>query len=104
MLKSNLVEDLVNKSRIPQKQAEVVVETVFESMKSALVRGENIEIRGLGTFHVKQYEGYEGRNPKTGAAILVKAKRGVLFRAGKDLRDRLNRVRVAATRRAASGS
>jgi len=60
-------------------------------MKNALCKGENIEIRGLGAFHVKHYEGYQGRNPKTGEVIPVKPKRGILFRTGKELRDRVNR-------------
>jgi integration host factor subunit beta len=73
------------------KQAEATVETIFETMKDALCRGENIEIRGLGAFHVKSYDGYQGRNPKTGQIIPVKPKRGLLFRTGKELRDRVNR-------------
>lgn len=91
MLKSDLVNVLVSKRGITQKQAEATVETVFDSMKEALVRGENIEIRGLGAFHVKHYPGYQGRNPKTGEVIPVKPKRGLLFRTGKELRDRVNR-------------
>jgi integration host factor subunit beta len=91
MLKSDLVNVLVSKRGITQKQAEATVETVFDSMKDALVRGENIEIRGLGAFHVKHYPGYQGRNPKTGEVIPVKPKRGLLFRTGKELRDRVNR-------------
>ena len=67
------------------------IETIFEAMKDALCRGENIEIRGLGAFHVKNYQGYQGRNPKTGQVIPVKPKRGLLFRTGKELRDRVNR-------------
>ncbi len=91
MLKSDLIAILVQKRGITQKQAESTVETVFESMKDALCAGENIEIRGLGAFHVKHYEGYQGRNPKTGQVIPVKPKRGILFRTGKELRDRVNR-------------
>ncbi len=91
MLKSDLVNVLVSKRGVTQKQAEATVETIFDSMKDALVRGENIEIRGLGAFHVKHYEGYQGRNPKTGEVIPVKPKRGLLFRTGKELRDRVNR-------------
>jgi integration host factor subunit beta len=67
-------------------------------MKDALCRGENIEIRGLGAFHVKHYEGYQGRNPKTGQVIPVKPKRGLLFRTGKELRDRVNRANPTTTR------
>jgi integration host factor subunit beta len=91
MLKSDLVNILVEKRGVTQKQAEATLETIFESMKDALCRGENIEIRGLGAFHVKSYQGYQGRNPKTGQIIPVKSKRGLLFRTGKELRDRVNR-------------
>src|ERR1051325_7122651 len=90
MLKSDLVNVLVAKRGVTQKQAEATIETIFESMKGALCQGENIEIRGLGAFHVKHYEGYQGRNPKTGEVIPVKPKRGILFRTGKELRDRVN--------------
>jgi integration host factor subunit beta len=92
MLKSDLVSILVQKKGITQKQAESTVEAIFDAMKAALLRGENIEIRGLGAFHVKHYEGYQGRNPKTGEVIRVKAKKGILFRTGKELRDRVNRL------------
>jgi integration host factor subunit beta len=91
MLKSDLINVLIAKRNVTQKQAEATVETIFESMKDALCRGENIEIRGLGAFHVKEYQGYQGRNPKTGQVIPVKPKRGLLFRTGKELRDRVNR-------------
>ncbi len=91
MLKSDLINILVAKRGVTQKQAEATIETIFEAMKDALCRGENIEIRGLGAFHVKNYEGYQGRNPKTGQVIPVKPKRGLLFRTGKELRDRVNR-------------
>jgi integration host factor subunit beta len=91
MLKSDLINILVVKRGVTQKQAESTIETIFDSMKDALCRGENIEIRGLGAFHVKHYEGYQGRNPKTGEVIPVKPKRGILFRTGKELRDRVNR-------------
>jgi integration host factor subunit beta len=91
MLKSDLINILVVKRGVTQKQAELTIETIFEAMKTALCKGENIEIRGLGAFHVKHYEGYQGRNPKTGEVIPVKPKRGILFRTGKELRDRVNR-------------
>jgi integration host factor subunit beta len=90
MLKSDLIAMLVSRRQLTQKQAEQTVETIFEAMKDALCRGENIEIRGLGAFHVKQYQGYNGRNPKTGEVIPVKPKRGILFRTGKELRERVN--------------
>ena len=98
MLKSDLINILVSKRGITQKQAEATVETIFESMKDAICRGENIEIRGLGAFHVKHYDGYQGRNPKTGQVIPVKPKRGLLFRTGKELRDRVNRANPTTAR------
>jgi integration host factor subunit beta len=96
MLKSDLIAELVKRPGISQKQAESTIETIFDSMKDALCRGENIEIRGLGAFHVKHYEGYQGRNPKTGEVIPVKPKRGILFRTGKELRDRVNQAEEPA--------
>src|SRR5271167_2870304 len=96
MLKSDLINILVAKRAITQKQAEATVETIFEAMKEALCRGENIEIRGLGAFHVKNYDGYQGRNPKTGEVIPVKPKRGLLFRTGKELRERVNHAPPSA--------
>ncbi len=104
MLKSDLIAILVQKRGITQKQAESTIETIFESMKDALCAGKNIEIRGLGAFHVKHYEGYQGRNPKTGQVIPVKPKRGILFRTGKELRDRVNHIESAAPAVAPSGS
>jgi integration host factor subunit beta len=97
MLKSDLIAILVQKRGITQKQAESTIETIFESMKDALCADENIEIRGLGAFHVKNYEGYQGRNPKTGQVIPVKPKRGILFRTGKELRDRVNRAHLQSS-------
>ena len=91
VLKSDLVNILVAKKNVTQKQAEATVEIIFGAMKDALVAGENIEIRGLGAFHVKHYGAYQGRNPKTGDPIAVRSKRGLLFRAGKELKDRVNR-------------
>ena len=95
MLKSDLINILIAKRQLTQKQAEQTVETIFESMKIALCKGDNIEIRGLGAFHVKKYEGYNGRNPKTGEVIPVRPKRGILFRTGKELRERVNRAASA---------
>ncbi len=94
MLKSDLVNLLVAKKGVTQKQAEATIDTIFDSMRDALIRGENIEIRGLGAFHVKHYRSYEGRNPQTGDPIQVKAKRGLRFRPGKELKERVNRPGV----------
>jgi integration host factor subunit beta len=90
MLKSDLVNLLVAKRGITQRQAEQTIEHIFEAMRDELVQGNNIEIRGFGAFHVKEYKGYQGRNPKTSETIEVRPKRGVLFRTGKELRERVN--------------
>ena len=92
MLKSDLINLLIQKRGISQKQAEQAIELIFGGMARALIQGENIEIRGLGSFHLKEYKGYRGRNPRTGKVIPVGAKRGVLFRCSKQMRDRLNRL------------
>jgi integration host factor subunit beta len=59
-------------------------------MAEALQRGETIELRGFGTFSVRSYRGYEGRNPRNGEPVQVKAKRLAFFKVGKDLRERVN--------------
>lgn len=96
MLKSDLVTLLIDRAGLAPRVAEDAVDHIFDTLKAALARGEHIEIRGLGAFHVKEYKGYVGRNPKTSAAINVKPKRGVLFRTGKDLRERLNTAPLPA--------
>jgi integration host factor subunit beta len=90
MLKSDLVNILMNQRSLSQRVAEEALEHIFDAMKAELVKGENIELRGFGSFHVKSYDGYTGRNPKTLQIIKVRPKRGVLFRTGKELRERLN--------------
>jgi integration host factor subunit beta len=90
MLKSDLITILIERRGMTEAQAEAAVETILKSMADALCAGEGIEIRGFGAFHVKHYDGYQGRNPKTGEVIAVKAKRGVLFRTGRELRERMN--------------
>jgi integration host factor subunit beta len=75
--------------RLSWRGAEVIVNEVFESLTQALVRGERIEIRGFGSFVVKQRQPREGRNPKTGALVSVHAKRVPFFRVGKELRLRV---------------
>ncbi|AMD91704.1 HU family DNA-binding protein [Desulfomicrobium orale] len=90
MNKSELVQSLANKLNVPVEDAAVIVDTFFESMREALLRGDRIEIRGFGSFKIKQYEGYTGRNPKTGESVQVKPKKMPFFKAGKGLLDYLN--------------
>lgn len=90
MNKSELVQALADKISISTEEATIIVDTFFESMREALLRGDRIEIRGFGSFKIKQYEGYTGRNPKTGESVQVKPKKMPFFKAGKGLLDYLN--------------
>ena len=91
MNKSELVKVLAEKNKISLEDAEMVVQTLVSGMKETLVDGGRVEIRGFGSFKVKEYEGYQGRNPKTGDFIEVQPKRMPFFRAGKELREFLNK-------------
>ena len=77
-------------ANLPKKQAEIAVNTIFDSMTEALIRGERVEIRGFGSFTNRHYGAYTGRNPKTGDPVQVPPKRLPFFKVGKDLRDRVN--------------
>ncbi len=90
MNKSQLVEALAKAENLPLKKAEEVVNTVFGDMETSLIRGERVEIRGFGSFKVKHYDGYKGRNPKTGEVIDVAPKKLPFFKVGKELRERVD--------------
>ena len=86
MNKSQLIEALAKAEDLTLKKAEEVVTTVFGDMEDALIRGERVEIRGFGSFKIKHYEGYEGRNPKTGEIIHVAEKKLPFFKVGKEIK------------------
>jgi integration host factor subunit beta len=88
--KSELIEVVAQEANLTKGRAELVINTIFESMVEALQRDEGIEIRGFGSFTVRQYKAYEGRNPRTGDAVHVSPKRLPFFKVGKDLRQRVN--------------
>lgn len=90
MNKSELVQALADKIDVSNEEASKIVDGFFDSMREALLRGDRIEIRGFGSFKVKHYDGYLGRNPKTGEAVQVKPKKMPFFKAGKGLLDCLN--------------
>ena len=90
MNKSDLIEVLSEKSNLSSKQSEEVINLIFSRMKNALIDHERIEIRGFGSFMVKDYSGYLGRNPKTGDKIEVKSKKMPFFKVGKNLRERVD--------------
>jgi integration host factor subunit beta len=85
MNKSQLIEALAKDENLTLKKAEMLVNAIFESMAEALVKNERIEIRGFGSFKVKFYNGYKGRNPKTGDVIEVGGKKLPFFKVGKEL-------------------
>lgn len=90
MNKSELIDRIAERSRLPRKKAEAVVNLLFDAMTSALADGERIEIRGFGSFVSKHYRSRMGRNPRTGETIPVPAKRLPFFKVGKELRERVN--------------
>lgn len=90
MNKSELIEIIAEKSKIPKKRAEEAVNLVFDSMSESLVRGDRIEIRGFGSFVNREYEAYTGRNPRSGESIQVPPKRLPFFKVGKELKERVD--------------
>ena len=90
MNKSELINAVAEKTKIPRNRAEDVVNLIFDSMVEAMLRGDRIEIRGLGSFVVKEYGAYTGRNPKTGESIQVKRKRLPFFKVGKELKEKVD--------------
>jgi len=90
MNKSDLVEVLSKETELTLKMAEDVINIVFNGMTDALARGDRVEIRGFGSFKVKKYEGYTGKNPKTGEPVEVKPKKLPFFKCGKELKERVD--------------
>lgn len=92
LTKSELIEQVSELLKLPTGKAEQIVNCIFDSMVTALQEGDGIEIRGFGSFTVREYRAYEGRNPRTGETVHVAPKRLPFFKVGKDLRDRVNRA------------
>lgn len=93
MNKSELVEQLAERSKnqkLTKKKAEAIVNTIFKSMSDALIQNNRIEIRGFGSFQLKTYDAYIGRNPRTGATIEVPAKKLPFFKVGKELKEKVD--------------
>lgn len=90
MNKSELIKALADKTGMPLDDAATMVHIFFNSMKKSLLNGDRVEIRGFGSFKVKEYEGYAGRNPKTGQTVDVIPKKLPFFRAGKELKEFVN--------------
>ena len=89
MNKSQLIDALAQETGLSRTNAEFVVNETFKAMTEALARGEGVEIRGFGSFSIREYDSYEGRNPKTGEKIKVKPKKLPFFKMGKELKERV---------------
>ena len=96
MTKSELIDAMAARSDLTKARAELVVNCVFDAMTEALQRGEGIEIRGFGSFTVRPYKPYSGRNPRTGEPVPVPAKRLPFFKVGKELKELVNNSRHLA--------
>ncbi len=90
MNKSELIEVVAERGRMTKKKAEDVVNLIFDSMVDAMKEGDRIEIRGFGSFVVKEYGSYTGRNPRTGESIKVSPKKLPFFKVGKELKERVD--------------
>jgi integration host factor subunit beta len=90
MTKADLIDIVADRVKLPRGRAEQLIGHIFDGMVEALQRGEGIEIRGFGSFSIRNYRDYEGRNPRTGEAVHVQPKRLAFFKVGKELRERVN--------------
>ena len=90
MTKADLVEQVTALGDLTRRDSEVIVETIFDSVIGALQSGDKIEIRGFGSFRIRQRNARTGRNPKTGAKVEVPAKRVPYFKPSKELRQMIN--------------
>lgn len=91
MLRSELVDKLAEDNpHLLHRDVERIVDVVLDEIAEALARGQRVELRGFGAFSVRKRDARQGRNPRTGEAVSVPAKRAPFFKAGKELRARLN--------------
>lgn len=90
MNKLELIQAVKDRNSLTKQEAADVVKIFFDSMTNAFVKGERVEIRGLCSFAIKEYDGYIGRNPKTGEKVQIEPKRLPFFKCGKELKDRVD--------------
>ena len=90
MTKAELVEEVTQLGDLTRRDGEVIVDTIFDAVIGALKAGDKIEVRGFGSFRIRQRKPRIGRNPKTGAKVEVPAKRVPYFKPSKELRDLVN--------------
>ncbi len=92
MIKAELVEEVARATELTKRDAELLVEIALGSIVEALRRGEKVELRGFGSFRVREREARRGHNPKTGAEVKIAATRIPYFKAGKELKEIINVV------------
>lgn len=90
MTKADLVDEVIRVAGLSKREAEIVVQTVFEQITEALCRDDKIELRGFGSFRIRRRRSRQGRNPKTGDRVDVPSKRIPYFKPGKELKDLIN--------------
>ena len=90
MNKTELIDSIAIKSGLSKKDAEAALKATIESIESALAAGDKVTLVGFGTFDVKERAAREGRNPATGETIKIKASKVPAFKAGKELKDKVN--------------
>ena len=100
MTRSDLIRDLSTANpHLLARDVETIVSTIFDEISGALARGARVELRGFGAFTIKRRDPRTGRNPRTGEAVPVDGKAVPFFKAGKELRERVNRGRPAPSSR-----
>jgi integration host factor subunit beta len=90
MTKADLVDEVAKVTELSRKDAEVIVETLFESIIKALKAGDKLEVRGFGSFRIRERKARQGRNPKTGDKVSVPEKKVPYFKPSKELKDLIN--------------
>ena len=91
MIRSELIQKIAEENpHLDQRDAEKIVNTIFEEIIGAMASGQRVELRGFGAFSVKKRDARVGRNPRTGESVDVEEKHVPFFKSGKLLRDRLN--------------
>jgi integration host factor subunit beta len=90
MTKQKLIDSLAGRDGLTRAEAGQVVGHFFQAIIEALTQGGRVEVRGFGSFTVRKYQAYKGRNPKTGAVVKVKSKKLPYFKVGKELKERVS--------------
>ncbi|MCG8618054.1 MAG: integration host factor subunit beta [Desulfobacterales bacterium] len=90
MNKLELISTLKDRADLTKSEAAEVIKIFFDSLADSFVKGERVEIRGLCSFHIKEYKSYVGRNPKTGQKVNIPPKRLPFFKCGKELKERVD--------------